>query len=418
MLSGRQDEPTPIPLWRNRDFLLLWTGQVVSTIGSRVSGIAYPLLVLTLTGSAAQAGLVSAAQTAPFLIWFLPAGALVDRWPRKRILLVADAGRAIALASVAVAVLLGRLTIDHLVVVAFTEGTLYVFFLLAETAALPFVVSPLQLPAAVAQNQARDQGAGLVGQPLGGFLFALGLAVPFALDAVSYLVGVVMTAPLRRPLQEERPPERRHLAAEIWEGLRWLWGQHLLRALVAIASVGNLAFSALSLTIIVRARELGASTTSIGTVLGLFGVGAIAGAVAAPPVQRLVPSNVILLGALWWWVAQMVALALAPSVFVLGAVYTVGGLMGPIFQTANAAYRYALTPDRLQGRVYGVSRMIGWCTVPLGALLGGISLQSLGAVPTFAALAACLAVVAVASTASRQIRQASRPEPSAAPSTR
>jgi MFS family permease len=418
LLSGRQNESTLIPLWRNRDFLLLWTGQVVSTIGSRISGIAYPLLVLALTGSAAQAGLVSAAQTAPFLIWFLPAGALVDRWPRKRILLVADAGRAIALASVAVAVLLDRLTIGHLVVVAFTEGTLYVFFLLAETAALPFVVSPSQLPAAVAQNQARDQGAGLVGQPLGGFLFALGHAVPFALDAVSYLVGVVMTAPLRRPLQEERPPERRHLAAEIWEGLRWLWGQHLLRALVAIASVGNLAFSALSLTIIVRARELGASTTSIGTVLGLFGVGAIAGAVAAPPVQRLVPSNVILLGALWWWVAQMVALALAPSVFVLGAVYTVGGLMGPIFQTANAAYRYALTPDRLQGRVYGVSRMIGWCTVPLGALLGGISLQSLGAVPTFAALAACLAVVAVASTASRQIRQASRPEPSAAPSTR
>ncbi|MEU8550932.1 MFS transporter [Streptomyces roseoverticillatus] len=418
MLSGRQNGPTHIPLWRNRDFLLLWTGQVVSTIGSRISGIAYPLLVLALTGSAAQAGLVSAAQTAPFLIWFLPAGALVDRWPRKRILLVADAGRAIAVASVAVAVLLGRLTLGHLVVVAFTEGTLYVFFLLAETAALPFVVSPSQLPAAVAQNQARDQGAGLVGQPLGGFLFALGHTVPFALDAVSYLVGFVMTAPLRRPLQEERPPEHRHLAAEIWEGLRWLWGQHLLRALVAIASVGNLAFSALSLTIIVRARELGASTTSIGTVLGLFGVGAIAGAVAAPPVQRLVPSNVILLGALWWWVAQMVALALAPSVFVLGAVYTVGGLMGPIFQTANAAYRYALTPDRLQGRVYGVSRMIGWCTVPLGALLGGISLQSLGAVPTFAALAACLAVVAVASTASRQIRQASRPEPSAAPSTR
>ncbi|MET9535090.1 MFS transporter [Streptomyces sp. NPDC006649] len=419
MLSGRQNEPTPTPLWRNRDFLLLWTGQVVSTIDSRVSGIAYPLLVLALTGSAAQAGLVSAAQTAPFLIWFLPAGALLDRWPRKRILLVADAGRAIALASVAVALLLGRLTIGHLVVVAFTEGTLYVFFLLAETAALPFVVAPTQLPAAVAQNQARDQGAGLVGQPLGGFLFALGHAVPFALDAVSYLVGVVMTAPLRRTLQEERSLERRHLAVEIWEGLRWLWGQHLLRALVAIPSVGNLAFSALSLTIIVRARELGASTTSIGTVLGLFGVGAIAGAVAAPPVQRLVPSNVILLGALWWWVAQMVALSLAPSMlFVLGAVYTVGGLMGPIFQTANAAYRYALIPDRLQGRVYGVSRMIGWCTVPLGTLLGGISLQSLGAVPTFAALAACLAVVAVASTASRQIRQASRPEPPAAPSTR
>ncbi len=410
MSGGCQDNPRPSPLWRNRDFLLLWTGQVVSTIGTRVSGLAYPLIVLAITGSAAQAGLVAAAQTAPFLIWFLPAGALVDRWPRKRIMLAADAGRAVALASVAVAVLLGRIMIGYLIVVAFVEGTLYVFFLLAETAALPYVVPRPQLPAAVAQNQARDQGASLIGQPLGGFLFGLGHAMPFAVDAVSYLVGVAMTAPIRRSLEEERPPERRHLLAEISEGVRWLWDQHLLRALVAIAAVGNLAFSALSLTIIVRAKDLGASPASIGVLLGLFGAGAIAGALAAPAVQRLVPPNVILLGALWWWVAQMVALALAPTVFLLGAVYTVGALMGPIFQTTSAAYRYALTPDRLQGRVYGVSRMIGWCTVPLGAFLGGISLQTLGAVPTFAALATCLAIVAAASTASQQIRRASKPE--------
>ncbi|MHA6758035.1 MFS transporter [Streptacidiphilus sp. PAMC 29251] len=409
-LSGGQKDQTPIPLWRNRDFLLLWTGQVVSTIGARVSGIAYPLIVLAVTGSAAQAGLVAAAQTAPFLIWFMPAGALVDRWPRKRIMLAADAGRAVALASVAVAVLLGRIMIGYLIVVVFVEGTLYVFFLLAESAALPYVVPKPQLPAAVAQNQARDQGADLVGQPLGGFLFALSHAMPFAFDAVSYLVGAAMTASIRRTLEEERPPERRHLLVELSEGVRWLWGQHLLRALVAIAAVGNLAFSALVLTIIVRAKDLGASSTSIGVLLGLFGVGAIVGAVAAPPIQRLVPLNVILLGALWWWVVEMVALALAPTVFALGAIYTIGALMGPIFQTANTTYRYALTPDRLQGRVYGVSRMIGWCTRPLGALLGGISLQTMGAVPTFAALATCLAIAATASTASRQIRRASTPE--------
>src|ERR1700722_7458639 len=159
----------------------------------------------------AQAGLVAAAQTAPFLIWFLPAGALVDRCPRKWIMLVANAGRAVALASVAVAVLLGRIVIGYLIAVAFAEGTLYVFFLLAETAAVPYVVPRPQLPAAVVQNQARDQGAGLIGQPLGGFLFGLGHAMPFAVDAVSYLVGVAMTAPIRRTLEEERSPERRHL---------------------------------------------------------------------------------------------------------------------------------------------------------------------------------------------------------------
>jgi predicted MFS family arabinose efflux permease len=399
-----------VPLWRNRDFLLLWTGQVVSTLGTRISGLAYPLLVLAVTGSPAQAGLVAAAQAAPFLIWFLPAGALVDRWSRKRIMLVADAGRAVALASVAVAVVLGRITIGHLMVVAFVEGTLFVFFLLAETAALPHVVPKPQLPTAIAQNQARDQGADLAGQPLGGFLFGLGHAVPFAADAVSYVVGFALVAPIRRTLEEERAPQRRHLLAEISEGVRWLWRQHLLRALVAIASAGNLAFSALGLTIIVRATDLGASSTAVGILLGLFGVGAIVRALVAPTVQRLVAPRVIMLGALWGWVAQMVAFALAPTVFVLGAVYTVGALLGPIFNTTNAAYRYALTPDRLQGRVNGASRMIGWGARPVGALLGGVSLETLGAVPTFAALATWLAIVAGASTASRQIRRAPRPE--------
>jgi predicted MFS family arabinose efflux permease len=400
----------PVPLWRNRDFLLLWTGQVGSTLGTRISGLAYPLLVLAATGSPAQAGLVASAQAAPFLIWFLPAGALVDRWSRKRIMLAADAGRAVAMASVAVAVVLGRITIGHLAVVAFVEGTLFVFFLLAETAALPHVVPKPQLPAAIAQNQARDQGADLAGQPLGGFLFGLDHAVPFAVDAVSYVVGFALVAPIRRNLEEEQAPERRHLLAEVSEGVRWLWHQHLLRTLVAIASAGNLVFSALGLTIIVRATDLGASSTAVGVVLGLFGVGAIAGALVAPPVQRLVAPNVIMLGALWWWVAEMVAFALATTVFVLATVYTVGALMGPIFNTTNAAYRYALTPDRLQGRVGGVSRMIGWGTRPVGTLLGSISLETLGAVRTFAALAAWLAVVAAASTASRQIRRAPRLE--------
>jgi DNA-binding transcriptional ArsR family regulator len=84
----------PQPLWRNRDFLLLWSGQTISTLGTRISGLAYPLLVLAVTGSPAQAGLVGFAQTLPYLVWFLPAGALVDRWDRKRVMLVADAGRA------------------------------------------------------------------------------------------------------------------------------------------------------------------------------------------------------------------------------------------------------------------------------------------------------------------------------------
>jgi hypothetical protein len=139
-----QDPATPPPPRRNRDFLLLWSGQVVSTIGTRVSSLAYPLLVLALTGSPAEAGIAGSAQTLPFLL--LPAGALVDRWNRKWVMPV-------------------------------------------PTAALPNVVPQPQLATTVAQNQARDQGADLAGQPLGGVLFGVSQLLPFAVDAASYAVS-------------------------------------------------------------------------------------------------------------------------------------------------------------------------------------------------------------------------------------
>src|SRR6266540_6468540 len=120
--------------------MLLLGGQVVSTVGTRVSAIAFPLLVLAQTRSPAKAGIVGFAQSLPYLLFFLPAGALVDRWNRKRIMLVADAGRAVALGSVAVVLAVGSLRFAQIVAVAFVEGGLFVFFSLAETAALPQIV--------------------------------------------------------------------------------------------------------------------------------------------------------------------------------------------------------------------------------------------------------------------------------------
>ena len=128
---------------------------------------------------------MGSAQTLPFLLLFLPAGALVERWNRKWVMLISDGGRALALASIAVALALGRLTLVQIALVAFVEGALFVFFQLAETAALPNLVPQPQLATAVAQNQARDQGADLAGQPLGGLLFGVSQLLPFAVDATS-----------------------------------------------------------------------------------------------------------------------------------------------------------------------------------------------------------------------------------------
>ncbi|HYX48849.1 MAG TPA: MFS transporter, partial [Ktedonobacteraceae bacterium] len=179
------------PLWHNRDYLLLWFGQTISSIGSGVSELAFPLLVLALTHSPAQAGFASALRTLPYFIFTLPGGALIDRWNRKRVMIFCDTGRAISMASIPVALVFGHLTLVQLYIVSLLEGSLYVFFDLAETASLPRVVSKEQLPAALSQNQVTFGITNLLGPPLGGFLYTLGRAIPFLVDAISYLVSVI-----------------------------------------------------------------------------------------------------------------------------------------------------------------------------------------------------------------------------------
>jgi MFS family permease len=399
----------PPPLWRNRDFLVLWSGQTISTLGTRVSALAYPLLVLAVTGSPAQAGLVGFAQTLPYLVWYLPAGALVDRWDRKRIMLVADAGRAVALGSVVVALATDRLTLGLLLVVGFVEGSLYVFFQLAEGAALPHVVARPQLPAAVAQNQARDQGAELAGQPLGGFLFGIGHAVPFLFDTISYVVAFCTLLFVRPALQERRDRARRHLLAEVVEGIGWLWRQRLLRHLVLLVGVVNFAFNAMSLALIVRAQQLGAAPAAIGLMFGALGVGAVVGAVAAPWLQRRIPARVVLVGALWVWAAQFTLLAVVPGVAAIGAVLAVGGALGPLFNVIVASYRYALAPDRLQARTISVSRLIAWGTIPVASLTAGLLVEAWDAVPTLVLMAVAMVAVSTVATAIPTIRRAPQP---------
>src|SRR5262249_26294928 len=129
----------PLSLWRNRDYLLLWGGQAVSSIGGEASNLAFPLLILALTHSPAQAGFVSALRSLAYLLLGLPAGALIDRWDRKRTMILCDVGRALVLGSIPLALVFGRLSMAQIYLVSLVEGALYVFFSLAETAALPRV---------------------------------------------------------------------------------------------------------------------------------------------------------------------------------------------------------------------------------------------------------------------------------------
>ena len=396
------------PLWRNRDFMLLWTGQVVSTVGTRITALAYPLLVLALTGSPLLAGVVGFAQALPYLLLYLPAGALVDRLDRRRVMLVADAVRAGVLATVVAGLAWDRLSLAHLAIAVFVDGACFVFFQLAESAALPHIVPRRQLPAALAQNQAREHGAELAGQPLGGALFAAGHALPFVVDAVSYVLSFVGLLFVRPTLQDDRAAPARGLLADIAEGLTWLWHQRFLRAVVVLVGATNVVLNALPLVLIVRAGELGASPALIGVLLAFSGVAAILGSLVAPWLHRRVPTRVVVVGSLWVWTAGTAVLVWMPTPLWLGAAAGASSVVGPLFNVVVAAYRYALVPDRLQARTQSAARLVAWGTIPLAPLIAGVLLQGIGSTGTLLALATLMLVVAVVATASRTVRTAPR----------
>ena len=234
--SDASQDSRPEPLWRNHNYLLLWSGQAISSVGGEASQLAFPLLILSLTHSPAQAGFAGALRSLAYLLLGLPAGALVDRWNRKRVMVVCDAGRAIALGSIPLAYALNHLTMAQIYLVSLIEGTLYVFFTLAESAALPRVVAKSQLPAATAQNEVTGGVVTLLGPSLGGALFGITRMLPFLADAVSYAASVLSLFWIRLPFQEERAPTTRSLRAEIAEGLTWLWREPVLRALALLHS--------------------------------------------------------------------------------------------------------------------------------------------------------------------------------------
>ena len=173
-------------LWHNRDFILLWSGQSVSSLGTSITQTAYPLLVWDMSHSAALVGLMGGLGTLPYLLLSLIVGALVDRWDRKRVMVLCDSIRALNLGSVLIVLFIGHLTVVQLCANTLLEGTCYVFFNLAEVSCLPRVVSNEQLPQATAQNEATVGTTLLFGPLLGGFLYSFFQFVPFLADALSY----------------------------------------------------------------------------------------------------------------------------------------------------------------------------------------------------------------------------------------
>jgi MFS family permease len=239
--------------------VLLQAGQLLSSVGTATTAIAYPLLVLAVTQSPVKAGVVSFARIIPYPLFAAVAGVAADRWNRRRLMIGADVVCAAAIASLAATLVLDRVVYWQIVVVAFVEGTGSVFFSAASAGALRSVVPPTQLPAAAATQTGRAATARLVGPPLGGALFGLGRALPFVVDAASYVFSTLSLLAMRTPFQERRERDISSFRAQIAEGFSFLWRHPFLRTTTLLFGVANFIFPGLLLVVVVAGTQQGLS---------------------------------------------------------------------------------------------------------------------------------------------------------------
>jgi MFS family permease len=322
-------------------------------------------------------------------------------------MIICDSIRAFNAAAVPVAAALGHLGIGQLYLAAGVEGTAFVFFNVAETAALPRVVQKSQIPLAASQNQAAQAAGALIAPPLAGLVFqTLGKAIPFLFDAVSYGASVGSLLIIRVKFQLERTAPRRSLRAEIMEGLDWLWHEPLIRYMAVLTGGLNFAGSASFLILILLAKQHGASPALIGVMFALTAVGGLLGSLVAPRFQRRFGFAEVIVTTVWIQAIAMPFMAIAPGVFVLAALAGVVYFVGPIYNAVQFSYRMAIIPDELQGRVNSAMRMLIFGLMPLGSALGGLLSQTIGAVDAILVFGSITIALAILTTLNPHIRRA------------
>lgn len=380
-----------------RDFRLFWLGESTSKLGSSITAVALPLVaVSTLGASSFLVGLLTAAVWIPWLVIGLPAGAWVDRWPRRPIMLTCNAASAVALASVPVAAWLGLLTIAHVIIVALVIGVTTVFFSTAYQVFLPALVAPADLPPANARLQGSESAARVAGPGLGGLLAQL-LRPANALlaDAASFIVSTICLLSIRtREAAREAAPGRRSLRREIGEGLRFLARDPYLRPIVVFGALSNLALIGFQAILVVfLVRDVGVGPGGVGGLIAVTSTGGIAGAALATRISRSIGTARGLL---------LCQLGTAPFALLIpltsigtGLLYFLVGyaLVGAGIVASNviiASFRQLYCPPELLGRVTATTRFVNYGTLPVGAVLGGTLGGAIGNRPMLWVLAICL----------------------------
>ena len=394
----------------NHDFTVLWIGQTVSELGTRVSMFVFPLVTYAVTGSALLAGIAGGLDLLGMAIALLPGGLLADRVHRGRLMRAASGAGLLLYASLVVAGVLGALTVPHLFAVALLTGICAGVFAPAEMSAVRAVVPREQLPTALSQQQARQHVANLVGGPLGGAMYAVTRWLPFLFDAVTFAVAWLMLGRIRTDLSPvERSGEPSRARADIVEGMRFAWDRPFFRTLMVWGMCSNLVVNALFVAATLRLIQGGFAPWSIGLVETAAGVCGVLGAVVAPRIIERTATGVLTVVVAWSFVPVLVPLIFWNHPAVVMVSLSTGVFLNPAGNAGIGSYKMSITPPELVGRVQSTGQFLGWSTMPLAPVLGGALLAALGGPAAMAVLTGLCALVALIPTLSRTVRSVPRP---------
>lgn len=366
-------------LWRDGNFLTMWSGQALAQIGSQVTELAIPVLaVLLLHATEFEVGVLNAAGTAAFLLVGLPAGAWIDRMRKRHVMIAADLVRALALASLPLLWAMDALQIWHMVVVALIMGVATVFFDVSYQSIVPSLVRPSQIAEANGKLESTAQLAGIAGPAAGGWLIGV-LTAPAAIliTAGTYVVSMIALAFTRDHERVAAPGEHEPLLRSIGEGLRWVFGNRYLRRIVGTTAVSNF-FSTVTFTLlpIFLLRTLGISPEGLGLFFAVSSVGGLAGAMATPHiVRRLGEGPAIPVSAIAFSVTAVLLPLAATFPEAAYPIVMVQGFIGMfsvlLYNITQVTFRQRITPPRLLGRMNASIRFCVWGVMPIAALIAG-----------------------------------------------
>lgn len=352
--------------------------RTIAMAGNALTLVALPVLVYRLTGSAALTAAVAAVETAPYLVLGLPAGALVDRWNRRRVLVLASAGSGLAMLTVPAADLLGVLSFTQLVAVAATISSLFVFADAASFGMVPQMVGRHRVASATSSLVTVGTAIGLVGPLVSGVLVTVtSPALVLGIDGLAYLGAAALTAQLRWPGSDDvRPaaPDRR-LRTEVAEGLRYIWAMPVVRWLTVLGTGASLAGGAVTgLLVVVGVEQLGLASDSprLGWLFAAGAVGTFFASLALPRLQRLVGVGLLTTSGYALALVSVLTLSLTSTLLVALPLLLVLNLAMTALIVNGIVVRQVVTPEHLQSRVNTTARLIAWGGSPLGAALGGV----------------------------------------------